>query len=212
MSSATLERRFGELMASLSDMGEALLRTLDREGIIPDVEDYAIDQDMGKVTYGQGFSITGVEKFLGYADSVLNLANFPSISITTDFMQTHAFCQSVKESGRDLVVLDGQVDERYSKRAEKALNYFKSLYGITGSFRFFIERDRKYKEAKGMGESASIAAAVSRSLVANVFGSGASRDATFTSRLARLVSGSGTRSVAGGLSMWLSYPNIREGM
>ncbi|MEM0156409.1 MAG: mevalonate pyrophosphate decarboxylase [Thermoplasmataceae archaeon] len=199
-------------MASLTELGESLHMTMERAGLIPEIEEYNLDQDPGRVTYGHGFPITGVEKFLGYADSVMNIANFPSISITTNFMQTHAFCQGLREGGRDHVVLDGQVEDKYSKRAEKALNYFKSLFGITGSFRFFIQRDRKYKEAKGIGESASIAAAVARSLVSNVFGTDASKDAVFTSRIARLVSGSGTRSVAGGLSMWLSYPSIREKM
>lgn len=197
-------------MSDLSEMGEALFRKLDRAGIIPEIGEYTPECNEGEITYGQGYPITGIEKFLGYADSIINIANFPSISINTDFMKTHAFCQFLRESGKDSIVLDGQANERYTKRSEKALNYFKSLYDISGSFRFFVQREKKYSEAKGMGESASIAAAVSRALVTNVFGADATNDDAFTSRFSRLVSGSGTRSVAGGISMWISYPSIRE--
>ncbi|HKJ96398.1 MAG TPA: hypothetical protein VJ944_01500, partial [Thermoplasmataceae archaeon] len=42
------------------------------------------------------------------------------------------------------------------------------------------------------------------------FGKEAVKDNAFVSRLARLVSGSGTRSAMGGFSLWLSYPWIRE--
>ena len=197
-------------MTSFNDMGETLIHSLERDGIFPEIRSYDPSLEPGKITYGLGYPITGIEKFLGYSDRVINIANFPSVSITTDFSRAHAFCQSLEEGGKDSVVLDGHSDDRYTRRSEKALNYFKSLYGITGSFRFFIERERRYGEAKGLGESAAIASAVARALVTNVFGDTAVSDDPFVSRSARLVSGSGTRSVAGGLSMWMSYPSIRE--
>ncbi|QRF76508.1 diphosphomevalonate decarboxylase [Thermoplasmatales archaeon] len=199
-------------MTSFNEMGETLLHDLQRDDIFPELVDYSVSYDPGKITYALGYPITGIEKFLGYSDKIINIANFPSVSITTDFSRAHAFCQSLPGSGKDSVILDGQVDEKYTRRSEKALNYFKSLYGISGSFRFFVQRERRYKEAKGLGESAAIAAAVSRSLVLNVFGEKAVNDDQFVSRFARLVSGSGTRSVAGGLSMWMSFPSIRERM
>ena len=197
-------------MTSFNDMGETLIHSLERDGIFPEIRSYDPSLEPGKITYGLGYPITGIEKFLGYSDRVINIANFPSVSITTDFSRAHAFCQSLEEGGKDSVVLDGHSDDRYTRRSEKALIYFKSLYGITGSFRFFIERERRYGEAKGLGESAAIASAVARALVTNVFGDTAVSDDPFVSRSARLVSGSGTRSVAGGLSMWMSYPSIRE--
>ncbi len=197
-------------MTSFNDMGEALLHGLERDGIFPEIGNYEPSYEPGKITYGLGYPITGIEKFLGYSDRVINIANFPSVSITTDFSRAHAFCQSLEEGGKDSVILDGHSDDRYTRRSERAINYFKSLYGITGSFRFFIERERRYGEAKGLGESAAIASAVARALVSNVFGEKAVSDDSFVSRFARLVSGSGTRSVAGGMSMWVSYPSIRE--
>ena len=197
-------------MTSFNDMGETLLHGLERDGIFPEIGSYEPSYEPGRITYGLGYPITGIEKFLGYSDRVINIANFPSVSITTDFSRAHAFCQSLGEGGKDSVILDGHSDDRYTRRSERAINYFKSLYGITGSFRFFIDRERRYGEAKGLGESAAIASAVARALVSNVFGEKAVSDDPFVSRFARLVSGSGTRSTAGGMSMWVSYPSIRE--
>ncbi|MCW6168273.1 MAG: mevalonate pyrophosphate decarboxylase [Thermoplasmatales archaeon] len=161
-------------------------------------------------SYGIGYPITGIEKFLGYFDKSINIANFPSISLLTDFSVALSECVFFKETGKDRVILDGEEKPVYTERARRALEFFKNVYDIKGSFQFRIDRKRKYRSAKGLGESAAIAAATARSLVSNVFGDDALKETSMISRLARLVSGSGTRSVSGGISIWMSYPYIRE--
>lgn len=192
------------------ELGQILESELVKKGIFRKAGEYEPDLEEGRVTHGYGYPITGLEKFLGYFDETINIANFPSISIVTDFSVSHAYCVYSREPGADSVSLDGKESKKYSDKAKKALQFFKSKQGISGSFKFYVERIKKYSDAKGLGESASVAAAVSRALMDNAFGKGASGDATLTSRFARLVSGSGTRSVSGGLSLWLSYPYIEE--
>ena len=154
--------------------------------------------------FGSGYPITGLEKFLGYYDSDRKVANFPSISATTDFSQ--ALC-GAWISHKDRVILDGVEDSSYSARAGKALDIFRKTYGIEERLTFNIERRKRYRNAKGLGESAAVACAVSSALCNLFFAMPTSQ---FISRWARYVSGSGTRSAAGGISLWMSYPGIPE--
>lgn len=197
-------------MADLRERGIRLQERLFSLGLMDEGISAHVPEPGEGIFFGAGYPITGLEKFLGYFDSVLNIANFPSISVTTDFSVAMSACTYSEEPGKDRVIFDGRSDGSFLKKSSKALEIFKSRYGITGSYSFYIKRYRRYGEAKGLGESAAVAAAVSRSLVSCTFGSEGLKDNSLVSRLARLVSGSGTRSVAGGMSLWLSYPYIRE--
>jgi len=194
-----------------SDTGfREIQEELDEHGILAHMEHHKPELEEGRESFGIGYPITGIEKFLGYFDKSINIANFPSISLTTDFSIAFSRCVYLKETGKDRVLLDGVSKPNYTERAKKAIEFFKNLYEIRGSFQFEIRRKRKYASAKGLGESAAIAAAAARSLAVNVFGESVLKDSAMISRLARLVSGSGTRSVTGGVSVWVSYPYIDE--
>lgn len=197
-------------MAEFREMGEEIRKKLLDSGLIPKQKEHIPALEDGKISYGFGYPITGLEKFLGYFDRQFNLAYFPSISYLTDFSMTYSGCMYSSETGSDSVVLDGKTDETYNGRSLKAINYIKDLYGIKGSLHFYLKRKKKYGNAKGLGESASVAAAASRSAISCIFGREGLDDNPFVSRFARIVSGSGTRSVAGSISMWISYPSIRE--
>lgn len=197
-------------MAELKDRGEEIHKKLVDLGLFKEPGRYESRLEDGRITFGEGYPITAVEKFLGYFDKQMNIANFPSISFNTDFSKAVTACEYISEPGNDLVVLDGEQSQKYQDRAGKAVNYFKGVFGIKGSFRFYIKREKRYNEAKGLGESAAIASSTSRAVVSNVYGDKAVQDGPFVSRLARLVSGSGTRSSMNGFSLWLSYPWIRE--
>ncbi len=197
-------------MSESKEVGQLIERRLRDKGIFHPIMEHRSELEEGRITSGYGYPIIGLEKFLGYFDKSVNIANFPSISMLTDFSHATAFCKYVKEGGQDSVILDGKVERGYSEKAVRALEFFKDLGGITGSFKFYIERKKRYGEAKGLGESAAVAAATAKALVSNVFGEEGLKDISLTSRLARLVSGSGTRSVSGAISLWLSYPYIME--
>ena len=199
-----------KLLRKLNSKGREILRYVKSNGSYKPLKKYRAKLQDGKITYGEGYPITAIEKFLGYYDRDANIAFSPSISITTDFSVAQCFCRYVDDLNKDVVVLDGESEEKYTKRAKKALDLFRKMTGVTGSFQFTIKRVKKYERAKGLGESAAIAAATSRALIANVFGDKAARDSSLVSRYARLVSGSGTRSASGGISLWISFPKINE--
>lgn len=197
-------------MSNPKELGDQILRKLVSLGIWRDVPDATTELKDGKIASGYGYPIIGLEKFLGYFDRPLNIANFPSISITTDFSYAVSYCRYVDEPAADIVSLDGSTERRYQEKAKKALSFFKNLYGVTGSFQFYVIRKKRYSDAKGLGESAAVASAVARSIVACALDNKNSGNDILVSRLARLVSGSGTRSATGGISLWLSYPYINE--
>ena len=196
-------------IARLSRLGKDMHSKLGKRGMFKEIEAQEKSLEEGKITNGIGYPIIGIEKFLGYYDSSMNIAYNPSISLTTDFSRAEAFCQYAR-NGKDEVVQDGASSDKYTKRMEKALGLFKKANGISGSFRFYITRKKRYEDAKGLGESASVASAASEALAKCVFGEEASNDRRLISMYARLVSGSGTRSSSGGVSMWLSYPGIKS--
>ncbi|WP_393972131.1 hypothetical protein OXIME_000738 [Oxyplasma meridianum] len=197
-------------MPEFREIGEKIRKKAMDMGMIHPQKDHTPSLEPGKIGYGFGYPITGLEKFLGYFDKQFNIAYFPSISYLTDFSVTYSACMYSSEPGSDTVCLDGKTDENYDRRSLKAINYLKNLYAIPGSLHFYLKREKRYGNAKGLGESASVAAAAARSVISTIFKEEWTDDIPFTSRLARLVSGSGTRSVAGSVSMWISYPWITE--
>jgi diphosphomevalonate decarboxylase len=64
------------------------------------------------------------------------------------------------------------------------------------------------KTGKGLGTSASGSAALALAAIAAAFGTDAASNLRFVSCLSRLLAGSGCRSAAGGVSLWLSFPGI----
>lgn len=163
-------------------------------------------KDGDGIGYGAANGITGIEKFLGYNDTRLKVANFPSISLTHDFITVKA---AVCISDEDRVMVDGKEDLTHLPRARGALEVFRDMYGINDHFSFYIEQDKKYDSAKGMGESAAFAASTARALCSLMF---RKPSTAFVSSIARLVSGSGSRSAVDGIGLWQSYEGIPQNM
>ncbi|MGP6294130.1 hypothetical protein [Caldiplasma sukawensis] len=156
------------------------------------------------IGFGSSFPITGIEKFLGYYRNDINIANFPSLSITTDFARCYS---AAIKSEKDMVYIDGKPDLENSKRWKKAIESFRKIYGIKEHFNFYIKRYRRYGNAKGVGESSMVAASAAEALANLCF---ENPDKSLISAIARLASGSGTRAATGGLSLWNSYPGIEQ--
>lgn len=189
------------------ERGVKVERKLEEMGLYSPIDYPSPVMEDHRITTAQSFPIKAFEKFLGYFDYQQNIAFNPSLSFNTDFSLTLSSCMYIDRPKADKVILDGTESEGYSKKANRALGIFKSNHNISGSFVFYVERIKNYGNAKGMSESSAVAAAVSKSLVENVFREGEFFD-QIASRYARLVSGSGTRAVVDGISMWLSYPGI----
>jgi mevalonate pyrophosphate decarboxylase len=190
--------------------GKRIYSKLKDKGLIQSLPQIEPQPEDGRITFGSGYPVKAVEKFIGYFDPEMKIAYSPSLSFCTDFSISRSYCLYTKEEGCDLVHLDGSYSEERTTTAKKALNIFRRLTGVSGSFIFYVERERKYVKAKGMSESSSVAAAVARSLVSNVYGSKSKGIELLTSRFAKFVSGSGTRSSISGLSLWTSFPGMEE--
>ena len=190
--------------------GERIKRKLADSGIYRPLNDYNPDPEDGKISIGYSYPIKAFEKFLGYYDSYYNIAYNPSISFNTDFSMIFSACMYNRNNANDTVMLDGKPADKYMERYRKPLEFFRKNTGVKGSFSFYIQRYRKYSDAKGMSESSAVASAVSRSIIKNVYGDDAGKDDSTVSRYARMVSGSGTRAAVNGPSIWLSYPGINE--
>ncbi len=188
--------------------GERMGNYLEEKGVFHVPGKYDADPEEGKIWLSHSYPIKAFEKFLGYYDREERIAYNPSISFNTDFSYCLAACEYSKNPGQDRVIMDDSESELYSKKADFALKKFRRDYAISGSFHFFIRRYRKYSRAKGMSESSEVAAAVSKALISCSFNGQADGDGGLQSRYARYVSGSGTRAVFQGISMWLSYPGM----
>ncbi|MGP6207371.1 mevalonate pyrophosphate decarboxylase [Cuniculiplasma sp. SKW3] len=190
--------------------GQEIQRFLEREDLLIIPGKYEADPEEGRIWYSHSYPIKAFEKFLGYYDKDERIAYNPSISFNTDFSFCLSACVYSKNPGQDKVILDDETSETYTKKAEFALSKFKKDYSISGSFGFYIKRYRRYEKSKGMSESSAVASAVSKSLISCAFNGEADKDLALQSRYARYVSGSGTRAVFDGISMWLSYPGMRK--
>ena len=198
------------LISEFMAKGKRIYSKLSEKGLIQPLPQVEPQPEDGKITFGSGHPVKAIEKFIGYFNPEMKIAYSPSLSFCTDFSITRSYCLYIKKDGHDLVHLDGNYSEERTATAKKALDIFRQITGIRGSFVFYAERERKYIKAKGMSESSSVAAAVARSLVSNIYGSKVKGIELMTSRFAKFVSGSGTRSSVSGLSLWTSFPGIEE--
>ncbi|EQD27793.1 mevalonate pyrophosphate decarboxylase, partial [mine drainage metagenome] len=97
----------------------------------------------GRITFGSGLPVKAIEKFIGYYKPEMKIAFSPSLSFCTDFSITRSYCLYTREDGKDLVHLDGFYSEERTATARKALDIFRLLTGIKGSFIFYVEREKK---------------------------------------------------------------------
>jgi len=188
--------------------GIKLSRKLRDLGLYKEVSDPDISIEYGKISYGYGYSIKAIEKFLGYYDPKYHIPYNPSISFRTDFALCEVCCMPVKGMARDHIIFNGEYIERYQERGEKALDIFRDLTGTEARFLFYVKMSRKYDKAKGLSESAAVASAVSMALLRNVMNHEPQEEQI--SRFAKLVSGSGTRSSIDGFSYWQAFPGMPE--
>ena len=186
--------------------GERIWKILSKQGLVEKVVIPDDPQMSGKVGYGEAYPAKAMYKFLGYYDSDMNIAFNPSLSFTIDASVCRAYCH-VNSYDKDRVWVDSDKGQAYTDRAVKALNAFRKLMEVDFHFDFAIFIDRKYKKAKGMSESSAVAAAVAWALARTIY-PGDEITAELVSTLARLASGSGSRSAQLDPALWISYPGM----
>ncbi|RIK34303.1 MAG: diphosphomevalonate decarboxylase, partial [Chloroflexi bacterium] len=154
---------------------------------------------MYKATCRAGSNIAFI-KYWGVADASINLPLNNSISMTLADAYTTTTVEWVDDSRwtTDEITLDDvRLDEQAAQRLVRHLDRLRALAGI--NYRARVASRNNFPTASGIASSASGFAALT---VAGCAALGLKLDATRLSALARLGSGSASRSLFGGFVEW----------
>lgn len=152
----------------------------------------------------------GILKYHGLADWQWRTAFLPSISVTNDA----AYSETLVEFDPTLKADEARINDapatgRELQRIQQTLNAVRALGKFTSAARVRSRNVVKGgKAGKGLGTSASGSAALATAALAAAFGPQIVENTRAVTCLSRLLAGSGCRSAAGGVALWLSYPGI----
>ena len=161
----------------------------------------------------RAFAMQGVLKYHGLADWDWRTAYLPSISLNNDAAQTLTWVQFDPGLAADEVTIGGvPASGREYERVVRCLQFVREQARIGSAARVLTRNQLNSSaadgSAKGLGTSASGSAALAMAALAAAFGPQLGAHPRLLSCSARLLAGSGCRSAAGGLALWLSYPGI----
>ena len=159
------------------------------------------------------FAMQGVLKYHGLADWDWRTAYLPSISLNNDAAQTLTWVQFDPGLAADEVTIGGvPASGREYERVVRCLQFVREQARIGSAARVLTRNQLNSSaadgSAKGLGTSASGSAALAMAALAAAFGPQLGTHPRLLTCTARLLAGSGCRSAAGGLALWLSYPGI----
>ncbi len=165
--------------------------------------------------YSLSYPIQGVLKYHGMVDSKQRISYFPSISFNNSCAFTITYLKFDKTNKKDRVILNGkEAFGREFERVEAALNlirfYAKTSVKATLVSRNCTNLSSQGELGKGLGTSASGSAALAQAAISILYNNSSEyvNNNRLVSTFSRYLSGSGTRSAAGGFSLWLSHPKI----
>ncbi len=152
----------------------------------------------------------GILKYHGLADWTWRIAFLPSISVTNDAAYSITLVEFDPDLPNDVAELGGApASGRELQRIQQTLDAVRALARIDSRARVRSRNVVKGgKAGKGLGTSASGSAALAMAAIGAAFGEAATTNGRFVTAMARLLAGSGCRSAAGGVALWLSYPGI----
>ncbi len=156
----------------------------------------------------RAYPMQGILKYHGMSDWDYRIAYLPSISLNSDAAETITLVEFDPTLTEDSLLFNGQQDTgRPFERVQSMLNTVRALGNITSHCRVTTRNiTRANITGKGLGTSASGGAALATAALAAAFGPEIIQNTRFVSAIARMLAGSACRSVAGGFSLWLSYP------
>ncbi len=159
------------------------------------------------------FAMQGVLKYHGLADWDWRTAYLPSISLNNDAAQTLTWVQFDPGLAADEVTIGGvPASGREYERVVRCLQFVREQARIGSAARVLTRNQLNSSaadgSAKGLGTSASGSAALAMAALSAAFGPQLGAHPRLLTCTARLLAGSGCRSAAGGLALWLSYPGI----
>jgi diphosphomevalonate decarboxylase len=158
----------------------------------------------------RAYPMQGVLKYHGMSDWDWRIAFLPSVSLCNDAGATLTHVAFDPDLPADTVVIGGRVAAgRDRERVVQSLDAVRRMAGVSSRARVTSRNSvRATRFGKGLGTSASASAALALAAIGALFGEAAAANTRFVSCMARLLAGSGCRSAAGGMSLWLSYPGV----
>jgi diphosphomevalonate decarboxylase len=162
------------------------------------------------IAAAEAFPMQGVLKYHGLADWRYRTAFLPSISLNNDAARTVTVVEFDPALSADEAIFGGKPAlGRELERISQILDAVRALGGAPVAARVHTRNLLKSHVAgKGLGTSAAGSAALAAAAVGALYGPALVANTRFLSCLARLLAGSGCRSAAGGLALWLSYPGV----
>lgn len=137
-------------------------------------------------------------KYWGRENPELNIPKNGSLSVNLDQLHTTTTVEFSPDYQRDQIIINGHEDETEAKRAIKHLDKIRLLAGITEQAKVVSENN--FPTGSGLASSASGFAALS---VAGAKAAGLNLSERELSTLARLGSGSASRSIPDGFVEWV---------
>ncbi len=207
----TIPAGFAELIPAMAAANSRILAALAEHGVaVPPYPTSLPPPNLHGRAAAQAYPMQGVLKYHGLADWQARIAFLPSISLNNDAARTVTLVEFDPALITDEASLGGQPAQgRELERIVQTLDAVRGLSGVRVAARVTTRNLLKSRVAgKGLGTSAAGAAALAAATIGALYGPELVANPRFLSAFARLLAGSGCRSAAGGLALWLSYPGL----
>lgn len=204
-----VEKGFEETAKKMEKDNKEILQKLNNYKIeeYPEIEK---KKNLDGEALAQAFPIQGILKYHGMSDWQYRTAFLPSVSLNNDAAKTITFVRFDSSLRQDKGIVNGkEVLGRDLERIVQTLDIVRKLEGASTKA-IVVSKNivRATKTGKGLGTSASGSGALATAAVTAAMGEKYFKNKRFLSCIGRFLAGSGCRSIAGGMALWLSYPGI----
>lgn len=149
-----------------------------------------------------GHPIQGLIKYHGKIDEVLRLPSHNSISVNLKNFYTHTTVEISNTLDSNSMEIDGKKASRdAAERMLRVFNAFKNLVNLPSDYKIKVVSKNSFMSGIGLGSSSSGFAALTMAIATAL-----KVDLTLSelSKIARLGSGSASRSIVGGFAEWVT--------
>jgi len=209
----TIPQGFAKIAAEMAQQDADLRAALRERRLLPPEQDTQLGTPNPRgAAAARAYPIQGILKYHGMSDWDWRIAYLPSISLNNDAAYTLTRVAFDPALDADQITINGQTAvDRERRRVVRTLDQVRRLGQVQTCARVDSRNiTRAAITGKGLGTSASASAALALAALSAAFGPDVARNQPLVSRVARLLAGSGCRSVVGGVGLWLSYPGIPQ--
>ncbi len=158
---------------------------------------------------GIAYPIQGLIKYHGKIDEVLRLPSHNSISVNIGAFYTHTTVEISTQLEHDEMIIDGRkAGPDAMLRLERIFNIFKKAHGLDDEYHIKVVSQNNFPSRVGLGSSASGYAALTMAIADALRLD--EMDLRELSKIARVGSGSASRSIVGGFAEWVMATTHEE--